>query len=99
MILAPRKTEKSPHYRAFLRGGDVRIRTADPLHAKQVLYQLSYTPTMGSAQIRSLRRKALRQSEQFAFSLKGRLLLRSCQVWESSRSGRRCGRRAYVVGR
>jgi len=26
-------------------GGDVRIRTADPLHAKQVLYQLSYTPT------------------------------------------------------
>ena len=30
------------------RGGDVRIRTADPLHAKQVLYQLSYTPT-GSA--------------------------------------------------
>lgn len=25
-------------------GGDERTRTADPLHAKQVLYQLSYTP-------------------------------------------------------
>ena len=27
-------------------GGDKRIRTADPLLAKQVLYQLSYTPIM-----------------------------------------------------
>ncbi len=26
-------------------GGDERTRTADPLHAKQVLYQLSYIPT------------------------------------------------------
>ena len=25
-------------------GGDKRIRTADPLLARQVLYQLSYTP-------------------------------------------------------
>ena len=25
-------------------GGGKRIRTADPLHAMQVLYQLSYTP-------------------------------------------------------
>jgi hypothetical protein len=29
----------------FLRGGDEEIRTPDPLHAKQVLYQLSYIPT------------------------------------------------------
>lgn len=27
-------------------GGDERIRTADPLRAKQVLSQLSYTPTL-----------------------------------------------------
>ncbi len=27
-------------------GGDERIRTADPLRAKQVLYQLSYIPTI-----------------------------------------------------
>ena len=27
-------------------GGDERIRTDDPLLAKQVLYQLSYTPTV-----------------------------------------------------
>ena len=28
----------------FSLGGGKRIRTADPLHAMQVLYQLSYTP-------------------------------------------------------
>ena len=38
------KTRK-PLQAAGQSGGDVRIRTADPLHAKQVLYQLSYTPT------------------------------------------------------
>jgi hypothetical protein len=27
------------------RGGGEETRTPDPLHAKQVLYQLSYTPT------------------------------------------------------
>ena len=30
-------------------GGGKRIRTADPLLAKQVLYQLSYTPELASA--------------------------------------------------
>jgi hypothetical protein len=30
-------------------GGGKRIRTADPLLAKQVLCQLSYTPTCGSS--------------------------------------------------
>ena len=30
-------------------GGGKRIRTADPLLAKQVLYQLSYTPELSSA--------------------------------------------------
>ena len=29
-----------------INGGDKRIRTADPLLARQVLYQLSYTPTI-----------------------------------------------------
>ena len=29
----------------FGRGGGEETRTPDPLHAKQVLYQLSYTPT------------------------------------------------------
>ena len=29
----------------FTPGGDERTRTADPLLAKQVLYQLSYVPT------------------------------------------------------
>ena len=28
------------------RGGDERVRTDDPLLAKQVLYQLSYTPAL-----------------------------------------------------
>ena len=30
-----------------LNGGGKRVRTADPLLAKQVLYQLSYTPVNG----------------------------------------------------
>ncbi len=30
---------------ALKRGGGEETRTPDPLHAKQVLYQLSYTPT------------------------------------------------------
>ena len=34
-------------------GGDERVRTDDPLLAKQVLSQLSYTPTV-PAQVRSL---------------------------------------------
>ena len=34
---------------AGLVGGGKRIRTADPLLAKQVLYQLSYTPELSSA--------------------------------------------------
>ena len=40
---------KMPHLRAasaifIASGGDKEIRTLDPLLAKQVLYQLSYTP-------------------------------------------------------
>ena len=34
-------------------GGGKRIRTADPLHAMQVLYQLSYTPEEKSKRIRT----------------------------------------------
>ena len=33
-----------PHSHSFQNGGGKRIRTDDPLLAKQVLYQLSYTP-------------------------------------------------------
>ena len=33
----------------FSLGGGKRIRTADPLHAMQVLYQLSYTPERENA--------------------------------------------------
>ena len=41
--------QKMPHLRAasaifIASGGDKEIRTLDPLLAKQVLYQLSYTP-------------------------------------------------------
>jgi hypothetical protein len=32
--------------RGLRRGGDGRIRTGDPLLARQVLYHLSYTPTL-----------------------------------------------------
>ena len=35
-------------------GGGKRIRTADPLHAMQVLYQLSYTPDRENAFYRAL---------------------------------------------
>ena len=41
------KTKKSLLSQTFLEGGGKRIRTADPLHAMQVLYQLSYTPLDG----------------------------------------------------
>ena len=36
----------SPHQNAFTAGGGERIRTDDPLLAKQVLSQLSYTPSL-----------------------------------------------------
>ena len=39
-----------PHFYSFSRvGGDERDRTDDPLLAKQVLYQLSYTPVVQPA--------------------------------------------------
>ena len=38
-----------PPYHSFLSGGGKRIRTDDPLLAKQVLYQLSYTPVVQPA--------------------------------------------------
>ena len=38
-----RKIEK-PANAGFSNFGGMRIRTADPLHAMQMLYQLSYTP-------------------------------------------------------
>jgi hypothetical protein len=44
---SPRRKKKNPqtlYGRGSGRGGGERTRTADPLHAKQVLYQLSYTP-------------------------------------------------------
>jgi hypothetical protein len=44
----PRRPEdqalKNPSRRGVLLNGAKRIRTADPLHAMQVLYQLSYGP-------------------------------------------------------
>ena len=40
-----KKALQNPICRAFgNRGGDSRIRTGDPMLAKHVLYQLSYTP-------------------------------------------------------
>ena len=40
-------------------GGDERTRTADPLLAKQVLYQLSYVPLLTCGDGNSLRRTAV----------------------------------------
>ena len=40
-------------------GGDERTRTADPLLAKQVLYQLSYVPLLTCDDRNSLRRTAV----------------------------------------
>ena len=41
----PKTTTEEPQRPDLdLRGGDERTRTADPLLAKQVLYQLSYAP-------------------------------------------------------
>ena len=39
--------------RAFPIGGDEETRTPDPLHAKQVLYQLSYIPKFFPIALRS----------------------------------------------
>ena len=35
------------YYIVFFNGGDKEIRTLDPLRARQVLSQLSYTPKFG----------------------------------------------------
>lgn len=40
----PITKRKARNDRAFRIGGDEETRTPDPLHAKQVLYQLSYIP-------------------------------------------------------
>ena len=37
--------------RVFLAGGDEEVRTPDPLRARQVLSQLSYTPIHGMASL------------------------------------------------
>ena len=56
-LFGPQKQEKPP-LNVFRRGfwilncGDSRIRTGDPLLAKQVLYQLSYTPECCAGQHR-----------------------------------------------
>ena len=42
------KTKNPPRKAVFLFCGDKEIRTPDPLLAKQVLYQLSYTPIIGA---------------------------------------------------
>ena len=48
-------------------GGGKRIRTADPLHAMQVLYQLSYTPERDCALYR-YKKKNARQFEKIIFA-------------------------------
>ncbi len=51
--LYPLSHEKALQISAGLNfGGDKEIRTLDPLLAKQVLYQLSYTP-IGTAKVES----------------------------------------------
>jgi hypothetical protein len=44
MFRGLKNTKKSLPKQTFCLSGGKRIRTADPLHAMQVLYQLSYTP-------------------------------------------------------
>lgn len=55
-------------------GGGKRIRTADPLHAMQVLYQLSYTPERenelyrGFLAFASFSAKIFEKSQRISFS-------------------------------
>ncbi len=46
--MAARREVPSTRRHHLFPGGDERIRTADPLLARQVLSQLSYTPGFGS---------------------------------------------------
>ena len=48
--MGPRR--RALRFVVYFRGGDKRDRTADPLLAKQVLSQLSYTPTSARALLR-----------------------------------------------
>ena len=47
-------------------GGGKRIRTADPLHAMQVLYQLSYTPERENALYRAFKKNASLFQKKFS---------------------------------
>ena len=49
MVLRTGTAIREARSHAGVVGGGKRIRTADPLLAKQVLYQLSYTPELSSA--------------------------------------------------
>lgn len=68
-------------------GGGKRIRTADPLHAMQVLYQLSYTPERENALYRAFKKNAsLFQKKNSAI-----LHFNNFQVLKTGRSGQRHG--------